>query len=338
MMHKKEKSAGIFPADYLYVLQYISSTIGEKLLIMIGISMPMKRVENQKMCVTVYYLFPGAEAAYISAHTDEIDLSAITHKYGKHEMEIHLCMEGRIEQELMNEFFYLMPGDCMVAVQDQREKNFLLPLKHYEGICIGIDPEAAVRFSDYMRNDSLNPEKIVKRLCGKNHFMILRSVKSIKNIFHEMDQISEGCRADYLKIKVLELLFLLSHMIYSQIPQEECIVTRTQAELVKKIEAYILDNLHEKLPLKELTSKFGISDTYLQKSFQAVYGMPAASFIRMQKMQKAAWQLIHTERRIDEIAAEYGYINESKFSAAFQKMMGDSPSVYRKKHSKIKIL
>ena len=82
---------------------------------------------------------------------------------------------------------------------------------------------------------------------------------------------------------------------------------------------------------------FGVSDTYLQKSFRAVYGMPVASFIRVQKMQKAAQVLIHTERSIEEIAAEFGYVNESKFSAVFKKIIGDSPSVFRKEHSKITI-
>ena len=82
---------------------------------------------------------------------------------------------------------------------------------------------------------------------------------------------------------------------------------------------------------------FGVSDTYLQKSFRAVYGMPVASFIRVQKMQQAAQTLIHTDKSIDEVAAEYGYANESKFSAVFKKLMGDSPSVFRKEHSKITI-
>ena len=55
-------------------------------------------------------------------------------------------------------------------------------------------------------------------------------------------------------------------------------------------------------------------------------------------MHEAAQELIHTNRSIDVIAETYGYMNESKFSAVFKKIMGDSPSVYRKEHSKIKIL
>ena len=40
----------------------------------------------------------------------------------------------------------------------------------------------------------------------------------------------------------------------------------------------------------------------------------------------------------DEIAEKFGYENESKFSSAFKKIMGDSPSVYRREHSKVKII
>ena len=62
------------------------------------------------------------------------------------------------------------------------------------------------------------------------------------------------------------------------------------------------------------------------------------SFIRVQKMQSAARVLIGTSRTVEEVAEEFGYENESKFSAAFKKIMGDPPGVYRREHSKIRIL
>ena len=66
--------------------------------------------------------------------------------------------------------------------------------------------------------------------------------------------------------------------------------------------------------------------------------MPVISFIRVQKMQEAAQILIHTNDTIEMIAQNFGYENESKFSAAFKKIMGDTPGVYRKEHSKITII
>ena len=294
--------------------------------------------ENGDAHITVYHLFPGVEVAYISAHMGDFDFALIEQKYRQKYISIHFCKEGRIEQEIDNEFYYLMPDDCLIVLQDKREKKFKLPLKHYHGISIGINTETAPqKFSEYIGNNHVDPEKIARRLCGEYDSVILRSVEPLKHIFSESYAISEEHRADYLKIKLLELLFVLNQTSVSKFQYEEYSIPRTQAELVKKVASYISENLNDKLNLKTLTAMFGVSDTYLQKSFRAVYGMPVASFIRVQKMQKAAQVLIHTDRSIDEIAAEFGYINESKFSAVFKKLMGDSPSVFRKEHSKIKI-
>ena len=106
----------------------------------------------------------------------------------------------------------------------------------------------------------------------------------------------------------------------------------------RRVAGSITQNINEKLTVKRLTAEFGVSDTYLQNSFRGVYGMPVISFIRAQKMQSAAQVLIHTSKSVDAIAEEFGYENESKFSAAFKRIMGDTPSVFRKEHSKIKIL
>ena len=107
--------------------------------------------------------------------------------------------------------------------------------------------------------------------------------------------------------------------------------------LVKAVSEYISSNLNEKISVKQLTKEFGVSATYLQNVFRSVYGMPVISFIRVQKMRSAAQILIRTSRTIEEIAEEFGYENESKFSTAFKKIMGNPPGTYRKEHSKVKI-
>lgn len=290
------------------------------------------------MGIRVYQLFEDVEAVWILVNAEKMSLPGIIQRQESCDMEIHFCIRGRIEQKRKNEFIYLMPGDCRVSVLGEGEENFVLPLNHYEGMIFRIGRKAAEKFSNYMENDRLNPQKIVRGLCGEMSYRILRSVKSFNHIFSELDEILEDDRKVYLKWKILELFFWFHQILRGEDFREEYTISPGQAELVTEMEVYILDNLHKKISIKELTGRFGISDTHLQRLFQSVYGMPAASFIRMQKMQKAALQLTQTDRRIDQIAADFGYMNESKFSAAFQKIMGESPSIYRKKHSNIKIL
>ena len=212
-------------------------------------------------------------------------------------------------------------------------------MKHYQGIGIGIDTDIAEEyFSSFLQNSRITPTQVAKRICGKHHSAILRRVPSLGKVFEDCYSVPAEQRLDYLKIKILELLYVLHNADINDAQIEETTVPRSQVALVKQIAGYISENINEKITVRDLTAKFGVSDTYLQNSFRLVYGMPVISFIRAQKMQCAAQVLIHTERSVDDIAEEFGYNNESKFSAVFKKIMGDTPSVYRKEHSKIKIL
>lgn len=289
--------------------------------------------------VIVYRIFPGVEAAYASVHMDHFDFGEIEKDRQDQYVGFHYCREGRIEQEVDNDFFYLMPGDCSITIQDKPVKKFKFPLKHYHGISIGIDTSIAPDlFSAFLCNGSITPLEAAKHICGKHSSAILRASASVEKIFVDLYAVPELQRFDYLKIKLLELLYVLKHMENTSAGVEGNMVPRAQVDLVKRVAGYISQNINEKLTVKKLISEFGVSDTYLQNAFRSVYGMPVISFIRAQKMQNAAQLLIHTDKSVDAIAEEFGYENESKFSAAFKKIMGDTPSVYRKEHSKIKIL
>ncbi len=289
--------------------------------------------------IKVYHVFPGLEVAYASAHTNEIDFLEAEKGSRDRYIGFHYCKEGRIEQEVDNEFFYLMPGDCSVLIHDKQIKKFKLPLNHYHGICIAFDTRILNRkFSEFLGNGEIEPANVAKRLCGDSHSVILRNVEPLKHIFTESYDIPEEQRADYIKIKILELLFVMSKFDISEINNSIKYVPRAQTDIVKRVALYIAENMTGNLSIQKLTSEFGVSDTYLQKAFRAVYGMSVAAFVRVQKMQNAAQELIHTNRTVDEIADAFGYINESKFSAAFKKIMGDTPSTFRREHSKIKIL
>ena len=218
--------------------------------------------ENGDAKIWVYHLFPGIEVAYISAHTSELDFSCVDGKYQENYVGIHFCREGRLEQEMDQEFFYLMPDDCWVTIQNYRKKIFQLPLNHYHGISIGIDPRRVQsKFMEFFGSKTMNPEEIVHRLCGTEPSVILRSIESLKHIFYESYDISEECRIDFLKIKVLEVLFMLSQQKTQKDVQETYAVSRTKAELAKNAAAYIDQHLNTKIQLKDLTRHFGVSDT-----------------------------------------------------------------------------
>lgn len=283
--------------------------------------------------ITVYDVFPGVQLAYHSVHMDKLDLNmSVSGNF----VEILHCKEGRIEQEFEDEFFYLMPGDLSIAIKTQRVKAFHFPLQHYHGITIGIDLD---RISDgtssFMEEAGVQPLEIAKKLCGNKNSFITRSEKYVEHIFSELYDVPENIKLGYFKLKIMELLLILSEkgLNVNQIEQHAHL-SKLQVQLANQIAAYLSENMGQHITIEELAKRFNVSVTHLKSVFKAVYGVPVFSYIRIQKMQSAAQVLIHTDEAIAEIAYQFGYSNISKFSAAFQKIMGDTPSEYRKEHRK----
>lgn len=243
--------------------------------------------------IVVYPLFPGVEAAYISVHMRHFDFAEAKRGDRDRYVGFHYCRKGRIEQEADDEFFYLMPGDCSVVIRDRPIKKFSLPLRHYHGISISVDTDIAPKkCAAVLDNAEITPMRVAEKLCGGQHSTVLRSVGQLKHIFAESYAVDESLRTEYLKVKLLELLCVL-HQIARTGPENACeSVPRTQAELVHQVSEYIFCHIHAKLTIDALSRHFGVSDTCLQSSFHAVYGMSVVSFIRAQ-MQYAAQVLIH---------------------------------------------
>lgn len=287
--------------------------------------------------ITVYTIFPGIQVVYNSVHMDQLEL-ARNNQRGKY-IVIQHCMEGRMEQENNGDFFYLMPGDLSISLKERMAQSYSFPLHHYHGVTIAIDTDAAPKcFSVFMEDVNVQPAAVVERLLGGRNNAILRSDTYISHVFSEIYTMREDMRMGFLKIKVLELLCILNIIDPPSMELPEHSLSRVQVNLAKATAAYIAENMDRRVTIQELAKRFSVSDAYLKMVFKGVYGVPVFSYIRIQKMQCAAQMLVQTDRSIANIAGEFGYSNESKFSAAFKAIMGDTPGVWRKLHAKVNII
>lgn len=282
--------------------------------------------------ITVYNVFPGIQLVYHSVHMDEFDLGFATEG---NLIEIHHCREGRIEQKFDDEYFYLMPGDLSVALRTQVLSTYKFPLRHYHGITIGINMDQVIEAEVYpIMELNLNPLGLAQKLCGERKSYIIRSEKYIEHLFSELYSVPDSIKESYFKVKVLELLVILSGKEQADHQQPIQMVPLSQVQNASQISEYLSEHLKENITIPELSKQFNVSETHLKNLFKNVYGVPIATYMRIQKMQAAAQVLIHTDRPVAEIAYEFGYNNTSKFTSAFQKIIGDTPSEYRKMHTK----
>lgn len=281
---------------------------------------------------TVYPVFSGIDLIYHSVHRDQCSLGS---NAGGSVVEIHHCREGRIEQQYGDTFFYLMPGDLSISIRETPVSEYRFPLWHYHGISIVVDLAKAPKcLSCFLEDVNVQPLAVAKRLCGDRNCFVLRRDAAIEHIFSELYSVPECYRKGYFKIKILELLLVLS----GKNPDGEATpvsgLSAEQVTLAKQAAAFLGENMDQRITVGELSAKFHVSQTHLQNAFKGVYGVPVFSYVRIWRMHAAALQLIQTERSVMDIASAHGYDNASKFAAAFREVMGETPAEYRKMHGR----
>ncbi len=102
-----------------------------------------------------------------------------------------------------------------------------------------------------------------------------------------------------------------------------------QVETVMAIHRQLTEHLEERPTIEELSRQYLINTSTLKETFKQVYGMPIAAYMKDYRLCRAAQLLRETEDSVGEIAAQVGYENQSKFTAAFKEAFYQLPTRYR---------
>lgn len=105
----------------------------------------------------------------------------------------------------------------------------------------------------------------------------------------------------------------------------------TELDKIVKAREFILNNLSENITIPIVASYVGTNQCYLKKGFKEVMGQTIFEFIQENRMVKAKHLLIHTQKRIQDVAAITGYASMSSFSQTYKAYYGIAPSLEIKK-------
>ena len=289
---------------------------------------------KDSISMTSYDVFPGITVIYNDICAERV---SGRHYESGSVFEINHCRRGRIEYELAegggDEFRYLAPGDLSVSCRNDFREEAYFPLHYYQGITVQIDTgQAPGCLSCFLEDVDVHPEILMKKFDNNGRGYITRSNESIEHIFSELYSVPGEIKKGYLKVKILELLLFLSAM-EPEAAGESKMVSAAHAGLAKDICRYLTERMDRKVTLNMLAETFHVSATLIKNCFKDVYGVSVYSYIRTQKMEKAAVMLRETDMQVTEIAGTLGYDNSSKFAKAFKDIQGVTPGAYRKKQS-----
>jgi AraC-like DNA-binding protein len=274
--------------------------------------------------VTAYPVFPGISILYYDIHAHECELEKDS---ARTVMCISHCREGRLEQQMRGEHYFLAPGDLAVSRTGLSDGAARFPTGHYHGITVTIDPARAPDcLSCFLSDVNVRPAALMEKFCADEGYFAARSSARVEHIFSELYSVPEEIRKGYFKVKILELLLFLSAL---PTERRRAAYSGSQVQLAAEVSRYLLEATGERPTMADLAAKFHASATQILQSFQGVYGMSPSAFLRAQKMHAAAEQLRSTDRTVLDIAGQFGYDNASKFARTFRSIIGVSPNAYR---------
>ena len=99
--------------------------------------------------------------------------------------------------------------------------------------------------------------------------------------------------------------------------------------VVERIKNIINADITRDLSLKDLSESLGISMYYMCHLFKETTGITIVDYKNSLRISKAKELLIHTDKKITEIAGECGFTNDSYFIKTFKQSENVSPTEYR---------
>lgn len=278
--------------------------------------------------ITVYQAFPGMELVYNDMHMGYCNK---TQDPRAGIIEINYCREGRCECAFGEQSYcYMAAGDLSICALQRRSHTASFPTSHYHGVTVTIDlagiTEEMRKILELLSVDLTR----ISEFSGKRDFYLVRANETVQHIFSELYTVQEHNKPSYIKIKLMELLLVLTELDLDEGKADRVYFSQAQRDCIRQIHDFVAEHIAEHYTIEELAERFEISPTAMKNCFKGVYGAPIYAYFRTYRLQIAERLLREGQLSVAEIAAKIGYANPNKFTSAFRSEYGMPPTAYKK--------
>ena len=74
-----------------------------------------------------------------------------------------------------------------------------------------------------------------------------------------------------------------------------------------------------------------VSEAHFIRTFRATFGETPNRYLQRRRVERAMWLLRSTDRSVTDICMDVGFSSLGTFSRVFHDIVGESPSVYRRR-------
>lgn len=257
------------------------------------------------------------------ASLPEIDTQSdsvfVMHEKSEKLIPLHAHTKGQLS--------YVEGGIAYVIIDS---KTYVIPARHYFWIPKGIWHVVKVgQFATVFRSLYFYGED-----DSKNDFYGKLGIYPASELLIQMINYTERWDGEHVdsQSENFEFLVALKKLLPTMSNRSLPIVLPiTDEPRVQKIIAYIEQNLGEPLGLKNVSSRFNMSERSFTRLFQSVLKMSFLQYLKTLRMIKAIEMILKTNMTVSEIGESVGYHNIGSFSNAFFEYTNSRPSDFRRR-------
>ena len=284
------------------------------------------QVQNGTADMWLYDIFPGVQLMVVDFASE----SCFRNGGRQNVIGINHCRKGRFECAFdSRNYLYLGEGDIALNSQMHPPIASSFPLNYFYGSTIILFPEVMQDVPE-LHAFQISADVIEKKYSLEARSPVFRRNVEIEHVYEELYTHLARPSLPFLRLKVLELLYYFQAR-QTAFEENREYLSGAAVERVKHVREHLIQDMEQRINLKDLALEHGLSLTQLKDGFRQIYGESPYAYLRSYKMHRAAQLLRQSGRNISEIALELGYQNPSKFSEAFSAVLGCKPSAYRKR-------
>ncbi len=250
-------------------------------------------------------------------------------------LEIFYVLDGRGQYFIENKFYSFEKGSLFVISNNELHKSQIRPGEHFEVIVIMFDPTL---LSFLQLEDDFNPLDIfLNHPADFSHQLdtdsetgarMERIFAAIKEEYERKAGYSMRVIASYLQCLLVEInrSYKKKNLSRGKIRRQVHL-----KEIVSKSIEFVETHFTEEINLTRVADEVGVSPSYLSSEFKKDTGISFIDYISVQRIQMAKEYLETTDLPVTDIAFRIGYKNVTHFNLVFKKIVGKSPTKFRKR-------
>ena len=247
------------------------------------------------------------------------------------------------------ELVYILDGTGVQSINENKlaygaDKLFLLMPQHFHAFQVETPTKFLfIRFTDaYLKKQTKEKLQKLEFIFNNHHHQPGCIVKNksdkvlVKSLVEALlrEQVNRQVYHQELTEQILTTLLTIVARNIS-----DSFVTGNNAASTSDVSIQIVNYIHEHirsprlLKAGKIASRFHIAPTYISEYFRKITGESLQHYIITQKIKLIETRLRYSDMRINEIAFEFGFSDESHLVKTFKKYTGTSPARFREKET-----